>query len=97
MGQNTKIEWCHHTWNPWRGCTKISDGCKFCYADRVSKRNPRTLGVWGPNGTRVVASEAAWHEVVKWNRLADDPRVSKTSDQRLLLVSIVAHSGGTFA
>jgi hypothetical protein len=28
MSQETGIEWCHHTKNPVRGCTKISDGCK---------------------------------------------------------------------
>lgn len=33
----------------------------------MSKRNPGTLGIWGPNGTRVVASEAMWREPVKWN------------------------------
>lgn len=36
----------------------------------MSKRNPKTLGVWGPNGTRVVASEAMWKEPLKWNRNA---------------------------
>lgn len=68
MGQNSKIEWTTHTLNPWRGCTKISEGCTRCYADTMSKRNPATLGVWGPNGTRVVASEAMWKEPLKWNR-----------------------------
>ena len=72
MSQNSSIEWTHHTFNPWRGCTKVSEGCKFCYADRQSKRNPGTLGVWGPNGNRVVASEAAWAEPVKWERWARD-------------------------
>ncbi len=28
----TKIEWCDETWNPVTGCTKVSQGCKFCYA-----------------------------------------------------------------
>jgi len=70
MAANTKIEWATHTLNPWRGCTKISAGCQFCYADQLSKRNPSTLGIWGPNGTRVVASEAMWKQPVKWNRLA---------------------------
>lgn len=66
----TSIEWCDYTFNPFRGCTKISEGCKFCYADTLSKRNPSTLGVWGPNGTRVVAAESAWKEPLKWNRQA---------------------------
>ncbi|MDR1853457.1 MAG: phage Gp37/Gp68 family protein [Azoarcus sp.] len=38
MGDKTGIEWCDATWNPVTGCTKISDGCKFCYAERDWKR-----------------------------------------------------------
>lgn len=41
----TKIEWTDATWNPITGCTKISDGCKNCYAERMAKRlqnNPKT-------------------------------------------------------
>jgi protein gp37 len=37
MGKS-KIEWTDTTWNPITGCTKISPGCKFCYAERLSKR-----------------------------------------------------------
>lgn len=70
MAENTKIQWADHTFNPWRGCTKIAPGCANCYADAQSKRNPGTLGVWGPNGTRVVASEAMWREPLKWNKAA---------------------------
>jgi protein gp37 len=32
------IEWTDATWNPVTGCTKISPGCKFCYAERMAKR-----------------------------------------------------------
>ncbi|MGE0588167.1 MAG: DUF5131 family protein [Cyclobacteriaceae bacterium] len=34
----TSIEWTEMTWNPTTGCTKISQGCKFCYAEIMSKR-----------------------------------------------------------
>lgn len=34
----SKIEWTNETWNPVTGCTKISSGCKNCYAERMSKR-----------------------------------------------------------
>jgi protein gp37 len=37
MAQST-IEWTESTWNPLTGCTKISPGCKFCYAERMAKR-----------------------------------------------------------
>lgn len=33
MAQTTKIEWCDHTFNPWRGCTKVHAGCQNCYAE----------------------------------------------------------------
>ena len=36
--KSTKIEWTETTWNPSTGCTKISAGCKNCYAERMSKR-----------------------------------------------------------
>ena len=71
MAQDTKIEWTHHTWNPWRGCTKVSPGCAHCYADAMAKRNPDVLGVWGPNGNRVVAAESYWRQPLKWNREAE--------------------------
>jgi protein gp37 len=34
----SKIEWTESTWNPLTGCTKISPGCKHCYAERMAKR-----------------------------------------------------------
>lgn len=37
MGQ-TKIEWADEVWNPVTGCTKVSQGCKNCYAERIAKR-----------------------------------------------------------
>jgi len=38
MSDGTKIEWTDATWNPVTGCTKVSQGCKHCYAERVSAR-----------------------------------------------------------
>lgn len=70
MGEATKIQWADHTFNPWRGCSKVSAGCANCYADAQARRNPGVLGIWGPNGTRVVASDAMWQEPLKWNRAA---------------------------
>ncbi len=37
MAQSS-IEWTEQTWNPVTGCTKISPGCKFCYAEKFAKR-----------------------------------------------------------
>lgn len=38
MSYSSHIEWTETTWNPVTGCTKISPGCKFCYAERFSER-----------------------------------------------------------
>jgi protein gp37 len=38
LSDNSKIEWTDATWNPVRGCTKISPGCKHCYAETFAER-----------------------------------------------------------
>lgn len=38
MAQDSHIEWTDSTWNPVVGCTKVSPGCKHCYAERMAKR-----------------------------------------------------------
>jgi protein gp37 len=38
MAQGSQIEWTESTWNPVTGCTKVSPGCKFCYAEVMAKR-----------------------------------------------------------
>jgi len=38
MSLQSKIEWTDATWNPVRGCTKTSPGCKYCYAERFAER-----------------------------------------------------------
>src|SRR6186713_1744487 len=38
MSQQTAIEWTDATWNPVRGCTKVSPGCKHCYAETFAER-----------------------------------------------------------
>jgi len=38
MGEKTGISWTDSTWNPVRGCTKVSAGCKNCYAERFAER-----------------------------------------------------------
>src|SRR5271154_1178849 len=38
MATVTSIEWTHRTWNPVTGCTKVSQGCKHCYAERLADR-----------------------------------------------------------
>jgi len=38
MSDGSRIEWTDATWNPVRGCTKVSSGCKFCYAETLAER-----------------------------------------------------------
>lgn len=38
MGDGTKISWTNATWNPIRGCSRVSEGCRHCYAERVAAR-----------------------------------------------------------
>jgi protein gp37 len=38
MSDNSKIEWTDATWNPMRGCSKISPGCLHCYAETFAER-----------------------------------------------------------
>lgn len=65
MGERTGITWTDKTWSPWRGCAKVSEGCKNCYAEGMSGRNPKVLGEWGTNGTRIV--NADWRKPKKWS------------------------------
>ncbi len=46
MSTKTQIEWTEQTWNPTTGCTKVSAGCKHCYAELMAKR----LKAMGANG-----------------------------------------------
>jgi protein gp37 len=69
MGQNSTIEWTHHTFSPWRGCTKVSAGCANCYA--AVNMSVKLHGVgWGPRSPRVVKAESGWREPLAWNRAA---------------------------
>lgn len=72
MGKNSPIEWTHHTFNPWWGCTKISLACKHCYAETWSKRVGST--VWGAECGRRFFGEKHWHEPIKWNSEAEKHR-----------------------
>jgi protein gp37 len=46
MATNSKIEWTEQTWNPTTGCTKVSPGCKHCYAETMARRL-QTMGASG--------------------------------------------------
>jgi len=39
MGAKSKIEWTDATWNPLRGCSRVSEGCRNCYAEKMAYRS----------------------------------------------------------
>lgn len=75
---SSSIEWTESTWNPVRGCTRVSEGCRFCYAERIAARfsgkgmayeglaeNTKT----GPQWTReVVPVRALLNQPLKWKK-----------------------------
>jgi len=68
MGERTAIEWTHHTWSPWHGCTKVSAGCAHCYAEIQSHRYGHDI--WGPHAERRFFGEHHWNDPLRWNELA---------------------------
>lgn len=64
MAENSKIEWTHHTFNPWIGCTKVSPGCDHCYA---AAWDARWGNGWGPHQRRRT-SAANWRKPLAWDR-----------------------------
>ncbi len=68
MGVGSTIEWTESTWNPLTGCTKISPGCKNCYAERMSLRL-RAMGQANyANGFRLTLHEAALDLPLHWKK-----------------------------
>jgi protein gp37 len=68
MGQNSKIEWCDATFNPWLGCTKVSPACDNCYAEAWAKRTGQAQ-LWAGAHRRTAA--ANWRQPLKWSREAE--------------------------
>src|SRR6266478_3866547 len=69
MGENGKIEWCDHTFNPWIGCQKVSAGCDNCYAEAMMDHRYGKVE-WGPHGERKRTSEANWRRPLAWAKKA---------------------------
>ncbi|TLD71334.1 phage Gp37/Gp68 family protein [Phragmitibacter flavus] len=65
MAKNSSIEWTHHTFNPWWGCSKVSPACEHCYAETWAKRVGKA--VWGAKAPRRFFSDNHWKEPLKWN------------------------------
>lgn len=70
MGKTTGITWTDATWNPWRGCKKVSPGCANCYMYRDAKR-------YGHDPEIIVRSKTTFSDPVKWSKSGKVARGSK--------------------
>jgi protein gp37 len=71
MADNSKIEWTEATWNPVTGCSKISDGCKNCYAERLASRLRVMGSAWYRNGFDITLHADLLEMPKRWRK----PRV----------------------
>lgn len=81
--KNSNIEWTDHTANFWQGCTKVSPGCAYCYAEARDKRHMiEAVDHWGPGAPRL-KSKGAIKNCLQWNKAAEGlverPRVFSLS------------------
>ena len=68
MAAHSKIEWTQTTWNPVTGCSKISEGCKHCYAERMSVRLKAMGMAKYRRGFEVAQHEGALDSPSTWKR-----------------------------
>lgn len=64
MGSNSSIEWTEATWNPTRGCTRVSPGCQNCYAERFAHRLSAP-GLPYEGLTRMTPKGPRWRGIVR--------------------------------
>lgn len=68
MSTRSTIEWTESTWNPLTGCTKISPGCKNCYAERMALRLQAMGQPNYANGFRLTLHESALEAPLRWKK-----------------------------
>lgn len=68
MATKSAIEWTESTWNPVTGCTKISPGCKHCYAERMAKRLQAMGQPNYANGFRLTLQEKMLELPLHWKK-----------------------------
>ncbi|MFA5820368.1 MAG: phage Gp37/Gp68 family protein [Bacteroidales bacterium] len=68
MAINSKIEWTENTWNPVTGCTKISEGCKNCYAFTLANRLKLMGNAKYSNGFDVTLHDDSLEDPLKWKK-----------------------------
>jgi protein gp37 len=75
MAKDSRIEWTHHTFNPWWGCVKVSPACANCYAETWAHR----LGakIWGRHAPRRFFGDEHWKHPLRWNAEAERDQVRR--------------------
>lgn len=68
MSDKTKIEWSDATWNPVTGCSKVSEGCRNCYAKTFTERFKGTPGHYFENGFDVTLRSDKLDQPLRWSR-----------------------------
>ncbi|MHA1227756.1 MAG: DUF5131 family protein [Candidatus Hodarchaeales archaeon] len=68
MTSKSSIEWTDYTWNPVTGCTKISPGCKNCYAERMAKRLKAMRQPNYKNGFKLTLHPHMLRRPLEWKR-----------------------------
>lgn len=68
MATQSKIEWTETTWNPVTGCSKVSAGCKNCYAERMAARLRAMGNVRYKNGFEVTLHDDLVEAPLRWKR-----------------------------
>lgn len=68
MAEHSGIEWTESTWNPLTGCTKISPGCKHCYAERMAFRLKAMGQANYANGFKLTLHENALEKPLEWRK-----------------------------
>ncbi|MCC6443723.1 MAG: phage Gp37/Gp68 family protein [Armatimonadetes bacterium] len=68
MAGSSQIEWTEMTWNPVTGCTKVSQGCKHCYAERFAGRLQAMGNARYRNGFRVTLHEDLVELPLRWKQ-----------------------------
>ena len=87
MSEQTKIEWCDSTFNPWIGCTRVSPACDDCYAARSTPA--RTLGVaWGQGEPRRLTGKSNWAHPRRWQADAPTWQAAMGRRQRVFCASL---------
>lgn len=68
MASNSEIEWTNSTWNPITGCTKLSEGCRHCYAERMARRLQAMGQPNYANGFRLTLHDHVLAAPLGWKR-----------------------------